>query len=69
MPRKIYEPWITIRAFSLADQSPCQAAILNCGNCGRDMQVMLPEELNNLWALSSTFGNIHNKCDEKEEEE
>ncbi len=68
MPRKIYESWITIRAFSLPGEkaNACQAAILNCGNCHQDMQVMLPMEINNLWALSSAFGNIHNQCEEED---
>jgi hypothetical protein len=69
MPRKVYEPWITIRAFNLTDQQSCQAAILNCANCGKDMQIMIPDELNNLWAMSSAFGTIHNKCEAKEDNE
>jgi hypothetical protein len=69
MPRKIYEPWITIRAFNLPDQDSCQAAVLRCGHCERDMQIMLPDELNNLWAMSSAFGNIHNKCKSEDDDE
>jgi hypothetical protein len=65
MPRRIYGDWITVRVVALPND--VQAGILNCGHCGHDMQVQFPIEINNLWALSSAFGNIHNSCEEPED--
>ena len=66
MPRKIYEEWITFRAFNIPGNEDCQAGIFRCGHCEADMQITLPMGINDLWALASAFGNIHKKCEESE---
>jgi hypothetical protein len=69
MARTYYENWITMRAFTLPTQKgrACQAAIIRCDRCATDMQVMLPMCINDLFALITPFGLIHNRCEYEEE--